>query len=153
MRIYFKFTNWLRVTRIVRQTRYSSEILVIDQNLQLLATDAEVEKDPVTWPITIPIENYKIYNRRSSKIQLFYIMRLDRCSFSMRFTVTHSISVFTCKLLLSFLLHLFEFCIISRQKEDVKTQIETIMDFLWQRVSILNVSFRISLWWPTQFTL
>lgn len=48
MRIYFKFTNWLRVTRIVRQTRYSSEILAIDQNLQLLATDVEVEKDPVT---------------------------------------------------------------------------------------------------------
>lgn len=62
----------------------------------------------------------------------------------MRFTVTHSISVFTCKLLLSFLLHLLEFCIISRQKEDVKTQIETIMDFLWQRVNILNASFRIS---------
>ena len=48
MRIYFRLTNWLRVTRIVRQTRYSSEILAIDQNLQLLATGAEVEKDPVT---------------------------------------------------------------------------------------------------------
>ena len=71
MRIYFKFTNWLRVTRMVRQTRYSSEILAIDQNLQLLATDAEVEKDPVTLPTTIPIVNYKIYNRRSSKTQFF----------------------------------------------------------------------------------
>lgn len=125
MRIYFKFTNWLRVTRIVRQTRYSSEILAIDQNLQLLATDAEVEKDPVTSPITIPIVNYKIYNRRSSKTQFFLHYGIRQ-----RFTVTHSISVFTCKLLLSFLLHLLEFCIISRQEEDVKTQIETIMNFL-----------------------